>query len=73
MTKIFKPILGHTIEVYTDDKLDKSRRLDDHIQDLGETFGLLRQYGIKLNPLKCVFGVGASKFLGFLVTKRGPG
>lgn len=54
MTKIFKPILGHTIEVYTDDKLDKSKRLDDHIQDLGESFGLLRQYGIMLNPLKYV-------------------
>ena len=26
---------------------------------------------MKLNPLKCAFGVGSSKFLGFMVTQRG--
>ena len=26
---------------------------------------------MKLNPLKCVFGVSAGKFLGFMVTQRG--
>ena len=26
---------------------------------------------MKLNPLKCVFGVSAGKFLGYLMTQRG--
>ena len=26
---------------------------------------------MKLNPLKCAFGVSSGKFLGFMVTKRG--
>ena len=26
---------------------------------------------MKLNPLKCVFGVSSGKFLGFVVTQRG--
>ena len=26
---------------------------------------------MKLNPLKCVFGVSSGKFLGFMVTRRG--
>ena len=26
---------------------------------------------MKLNPLKCEFGVSSGKFLGFMVTKRG--
>ena len=33
-------------------------------------FYLLRQYGMKLNPAKCAFGVSSGKFLGFMVTQR---
>ena len=35
------------------------------------TFDNLRAYDIKLNPEKCVFGVPAGKFLGFVVSDRG--
>ena len=38
---------------------------------LQEAYELLRRYGIKLNPLKCAFGVSSGKFLGFMVTQRG--
>jgi hypothetical protein len=41
------------------------------LDDLKETFANLRQYQIKLNPEKCVFGVPAGKLLGFLVSERG--
>ena len=30
--------------------------------------GKWRGYGMKLNPLKCAFGVSSGKFLGFMVT-----
>ena len=41
------------------------------MNDLKETFDTLRSYNMKLNPSKCVFGVTAGKFLGFMVSQRG--
>jgi hypothetical protein len=29
------------------------------------------RYGLKMNPLKCAFGVSAGKFLGFIIHKHG--
>ena len=51
--------------------LVKSRREEDHLEDLKETFNTLRFYNMKLNPGKCAFGVTAGKFLGFMVSQRG--
>ena len=71
VTKIFRPLIGRTMEVYIDDMLVKSKERPDHTKHLQETFELLRTNGMKLNPLKCVFGVSSGKFLGFMVTQRG--
>ncbi|RVW24703.1 Retrovirus-related Pol polyprotein from transposon 297 [Vitis vinifera] len=71
MTKIFKPLIGHTVEVYIDDIVVKSRTREQHVLHLQEVFHLLRKYGMKLNPSKCAFGVSAGKFLGFMVSQRG--
>ena len=51
--------------------LVKSRREEDHLEDLRETFDTLCSYNMKLNPGKCAFGVTAGKFLGFMVSQRG--
>ena len=51
--------------------LVKSRREEDHLEDLRETFETLRSYNMKLNPGKCAFGVTVRKFLGFMVLQRG--
>ena len=51
--------------------LVKSRREEDHLEDLRETFDCLRSYNMKLNPGKCAFGVTTGKFLGFMVSQRG--
>ena len=51
--------------------LVKSRREEDHLKDLRETFDTLRSYNMKLNPGKCAFGVTTGKFLGFMVSQRG--
>ena len=48
--------------------LVKSRREEDHLEDLRETFDTLRSYNMKLNPGKCTFVVTAGKFLGFMVS-----
>ena len=68
---MFRPLLGSTMEVYINDMLVKSKRCLDHAAHLQQTFDLLRKYGMKLNLLKCTFGVSASHFLGFMVTQRG--
>ena len=55
VTKLFRPLLGKTMEVYIDDMLVKSKECSDHAERLQETFELLRTYGMKLNPAKCTF------------------
>ena len=68
VTKMFRPLLGKTIEVYIDYMLVKYKERPDHVTHLQEAFELLRVYNMKLNPSKCAFGVSAGRFLGFMVT-----
>ena len=70
INKIFKEMIGKTIEVYIDDMLVKSLRVANHITHLDEAFGILQKYHMILNPSKCILRVSLGKFLGFLVTKR---
>ena len=71
MTKIFRPLIGKSMEVYIDDMLVKSKESPDHTRYLQETFELLRRHNMKLNPFKCTFSANSGKFLGFMVTQRG--
>ncbi|KAL5582068.1 hypothetical protein UlMin_014510 [Ulmus minor] len=71
VNKTFKDQIGKTMEVYVDDMLVKSLKTEEHIQNLRETFEILRRYKMKLNPSKCAFGVSSGKFLGFMVNHRG--
>ncbi|GKV53168.1 hypothetical protein SLEP1_g59706 [Rubroshorea leprosula] len=43
----------------------------EHLEHLRKAFERMRQHGLKMNPLKCAFGVTAGNFLGFLVHERG--
>ena len=69
--KIFKHLIGKTMEVYVDDMLVKSLEKVDHVKHLREAFEVLREHKMMLNPSKCAFGVGSGKFLGIMVSKRG--
>ncbi|KAL0431407.1 UNVERIFIED_CONTAM: Retrovirus-related Pol polyprotein from transposon [Sesamum radiatum] len=69
--KIFRPQIGRNVEVYVDDMLVKSKKAEEHVEDLEETFSVLRKYKLKLNPAKYAFGVQGGRFLGFMVTQRG--
>jgi hypothetical protein len=71
MNLIFHDMLGIIVEVYIDDTIVKSAGLDSHLADLKLAFEKMRRYGLKMNPLKCVFGVSAGKFLGFIVHEKG--
>lgn len=71
VNKMFKGLLRRIREVCIDDMLVKSLKANDHIKHLKEYFEVLEKHNMKLNPVKCSFGVGFGKFLSFLVTKRG--
>jgi hypothetical protein len=49
----------------------KTQNSSTLIADLEDTFASLREYQLKLNPNKCVFGVPSGKLLGFIINHRG--
>jgi hypothetical protein len=71
MNLIFQDLLGIIIEVYIDDIVVKSASLNSHLADLRLAFEKMCRYDLKMNPLKCAFGVSAGKFLGFIVHEKG--
>uniref|UniRef100_A0A2N9G4S2 Integrase catalytic domain-containing protein n=1 Tax=Fagus sylvatica TaxID=28930 RepID=A0A2N9G4S2_FAGSY len=71
MTAMFHDMMHKEIEDYVDDIVVKSKKREDHLGILRKVFDRCRLYKLKMNPLKCAFGVSAGKFLGFLVHNRG--
>ncbi|KAM0966707.1 hypothetical protein ACFX2C_022429 [Malus domestica] len=71
MQKIFNDMLHKNVECYVDDVVVKTKKRSDHLKDLRVVFERLRKYNLKMNPLKCAFGVTSRKFLGFIVKHRG--
>ncbi|KAI5325309.1 hypothetical protein L3X38_034383 [Prunus dulcis] len=55
--------IGRTMEVYVDDMLVKALKCGHHLKNLAKPFNLLRQYRMKLNPSKYMFGVSSGRFL----------
>ena len=68
---MFKEQISKIIKVYMDDMLVNSKIASDQVEHLADTFNILRTYCMKLNPLKCAFGVAFKRFLGFIVNQRG--
>ena len=71
MQQCLLPQIGRNIHVYVDDIVVKTKQHFSLLDDLRETFANLREYKIRLNPEKCVFGVPGGKLLGFFVSARG--
>jgi len=71
MDKVLAPMLGRNVYAYVDDMVVVSKDRAQHVADLEELFVTISKYRLKLNPEKCVFGVEAGKFLGFMLTERG--
>jgi len=70
MNLIFHDLLGVILEVYIDDIVIKSAGLGNHLDDLRLALERMRRYGLRMNPLKCAFGVSAGKFLGFIIHEK---
>ena len=71
VNRLFKDLLGSTMEAYVDDMIVKSKQGVSHVNQLVKVFENLRKYSMKLNPNKCTFGVKSGKFLGYMITNRG--
>jgi hypothetical protein len=68
---VLGPQLRRNVSAYVDDVVIHSKKKDQHIEDLRETFANLRKYGLMLNIEKCIFGVSRGKLLGCMVSKSG--
>jgi hypothetical protein len=71
MNLIFHDLLGIVLEIYIDDVVVKLDSMDNHLADLRLALERMRQYGLKMNPQRCAFGVLAGKFLGFIIHEHG--
>jgi len=59
------------MEVYVNDLVVKSQKAEHHPADLETVLTRVRKRDLRLNPEKCVFGVGGGKFLSFMITQSG--
>ncbi|KAK1645704.1 hypothetical protein QYE76_063509 [Lolium multiflorum] len=59
------------VQVYIDDVVIATKQGSSLIDDLRETFDNLDKFRLKINPMKCSFGVFAGELLGYLVSARG--
>lgn len=59
MTYIFEDLLHDVVECYVDDLVVKIKLKQHHITNLDRVFQRLRRYNLKMNPLKCAFGVSS--------------
>jgi hypothetical protein len=64
-------LLGIILEIYIDDVVVKSDSMDNHLADLRLALERMCRYGLKMNPLKCAFGMSPGKFLGFIIHEHG--
>nr|VZI22741.1 unnamed protein product [Spirometra erinaceieuropaei] len=59
------------VYAYIDDLLVASSTTEEHMEHLATVFDRFQQFGVVLNPSKCVFGVPSLEFLGHLVDSHG--
>ena len=71
VNEIFTDLIGKSMEVYANNMLVKSKIARNHKEYLNQMFNIIRKYQMKLNLLKCAFGVGSGKFLAFMVNQHG--
>ena len=68
---IFHDLIDKTMEVYINNVVVKFITVETHLSNLKQSFNKMRKHGLKMNPLKCAFGIYACSFLGFLMHKKG--
>jgi hypothetical protein len=71
MKSTLKDQVGRNVISYVNDIVVVSKKKENYIADLTETFVNIREAKLKLNLEKCVFGITKGKVLGFLVSTKG--
>nr|GFB34946.1 reverse transcriptase domain-containing protein [Tanacetum cinerariifolium] len=71
VNKAFRKQIGRNLKVYMDDLVIKIRTEDKIVRYIEETFKILKEISMKLNPKKCTFGVEERMFLGYKVNTMG--
>jgi hypothetical protein len=71
MKVALKDQVGRNMLSYVDDIVVVSKKRENYISDLAETFANMRKARLKLNPKKCIFGITKGKVLGCLVSTKG--
>jgi hypothetical protein len=71
MNLIFHDLLGTILEIYIDDVIVRLDSMGSHLANLHLALERMRRYGLRINLLKCVFGVSAGKFLEFIIHEQG--
>ena len=61
----------HGAKTYIDDTFAYTKAFDMHLEVLREVFTRCRKYNMKLNPIKCKFGVLSVKCLGHIISAEG--
>ncbi|KAL0444163.1 UNVERIFIED_CONTAM: Transposon Tf2-11 polyprotein [Sesamum latifolium] len=57
MHNIFDDMLHKKVECCVDGLVVKTKKREEHLADLQIVFDRLKKYNLKMNPLKCAFGV----------------
>lgn len=65
---MFKDHLGTNMEVYRDNMIIKTMLPINIFKDMEEVFGVIRKYGMKFNPKKCIVGATFNTFLRYLIS-----
>ena len=68
MVALFHDMMHKEIEVYVNDMIAKSRMKEEHLVNLKKLFERLHKYKLRLNLVKCTFGVKSRKLLGFVLS-----
>jgi hypothetical protein len=71
MKAALKDQVGRNVLSYVDDIVVTSKKKESYISGLSETFAIMCEANLKLNPEKYIFGVTRGKVLGCLVSTKG--
>jgi hypothetical protein len=71
MKVALKDQVGRNVLSYVDDIVVVSKKKENYIANLAETFVNMREAKLKLNPEKCLFRVTRGKVLECLISTKG--
>jgi hypothetical protein len=69
--EVFPDLVHKIMEIYIDDFIVWGRSDDEFIANLTQVFDRLRATNVKINPMKCKFGLAEVEYVGHKITAEG--